>query len=111
MNLRFVFSLIVSLLSLLPAAAQDLKRNWIRERIFLDAEGKECVTSVQYFDGIGRETLLLTDGLSPGGDVAGALTGESFAGRTSAKWLPATGLTGFDFLTPERVKSLVVSSH
>ena len=111
MNLRFVFSLIVSLLSLLPAAAQDLTRNWIRERIFLDAEGKECVTSAQYFDGIGRETLLLTDGLSPGGDVAGALTGESFAGRTSAKWLPATGLTGFDFLTPERVKSLAVSSH
>ena len=111
MNLRFVFSLIVSLLSLLPAAAQDLTRNWIRERIFLDAEGKECVTSVQYFDGIGRETLLLTDGLSPGGGVAGALTGESFAGRTSAKWLPATGLTGFDFLTPERVKSLAVSSH
>ena len=111
MNLRFVFSLIVSLLSLLPAAAQDLTRNWIRERIFLDAEGKECVTSVQYFDGIGRETLLLTDGLSPAGGVAGALTGESFAGRTSAKWLPATGLTGFDFLTPERVKSLAVSSH
>ena len=111
MNLRFVFSLIVSLLSLLPAAAQDLTRNWIRERIFLDAEGKECVTSVQYFDGIGRETLLLTDGLSPGGDVAGVLTGESFAGRTSAKWLPATGLTSFDFLTPERVKSLAVSSH
>ena len=111
MNLRFVFSLIVSLLSLLPTAAQDLTRNWIRERIFLDAEGKKCVTSVQYFDGIGRETLLLTDGLSPGGDVAGALTGESFAGRTSAKWLPATGLTGFDFLTPERVKSLAVSSH
>ena len=111
MNLRFVFSLIVSLLSLLPTAAQNLTRNWIRERIFLDAEGKECVTSVQYFDGIGRETLLLTDGLSPGGDVAGALTGESFAGRTSAKWLPATGLTGFDFLTPERVKSLAVSSH
>lgn len=54
MNLRFVFSLIVSLLSLLPAAAQDLTRNWIRERIFLDAEGKKCVTSVQYFDGIGR---------------------------------------------------------
>ena len=111
MNLRFVFSLIVSLLSLLPAAAQDLTRNWIRERIFLDAEGKKCVTSVQYFDGIGRETLLLTDGLSPGGDVAGALTGGAFAGRTSAKWLPATGLTGFDFLTPERVKSLAVSSH
>ena len=111
MNLRFVFSLIVSLLSLLPTAAQDLTRNWIRERIFLDAEGKECVTSVQYFDGIGRETLLLTDGLSPAGGVAGALTGESFAGRTSAKWLPATGLTGFDFLTPERVKSLAVSSH
>ena len=83
MNLRFVFSLIVSLLSLLPAAAQDLTRNWIRERIFLDAEGKECVTSVQYFDGIGRETLLLTDGLSPGGGVAGVLTGESFAGRTA----------------------------
>ena len=83
MNLRFVFSLIVSLLSLLPAAAQDLTRNWIRERIFLDAEGKECVTSVQYFDGIGRETLVLTDGLSPGGGVAGALTGESFAGRTA----------------------------
>ena len=111
MNLRFVFSLIVSLLSLLPTAAQDLTRNWIRERIFLDAEGKKCVTSVQYFDGIGRETLLLTDGLSPAGGVAGALTGESFAGRTSAKWLPATGLTGFDFLTPERVKSLAVSSH
>ena len=111
MNLRFVFSLIVSLLSLLPAAAQNLPRNWIRERIFLDAEGKECVTSVQYFDGIGRETLLLTDGLSPAGGVAGVLTGESFAGRTSAKWLPATGLTGFDFLTPERVKSLAVSSH
>ena len=111
MNLRFVFSLIVSLLSLLPAAAQDLTRNWIRERIFLDAEGKKCVTSVQYFDGIGRETLLLTDGLSPGGGVAGVLTGESFAGRTSAKWLPATGLTGFDFLTPERVKPLAVSSH
>ena len=111
MNLRFVFSLIVSLLSLLPAAAQDLTRNWIRERIFLDAEGKKCVTSVQYFDGIGRETLLLTDGLSPAGGVAGALTGESFAGRTSAKWLPATGLTGFDFLTPERIKPLAVSSH
>ena len=111
MNLRFVFSLIVSLLSLLPAAAQDLTRNWIRERIFLDAEGKECVTSVQYFDGIGRETLLLTDGLSPGGGVACSLSEQSFAGRSSAKWLPATGLTGFDFLTPERVKSLAVSSH
>ncbi len=111
MNLRFVFSLIVSLLSLLPAAAQDLTRNWIRERIFLDAEGKECVTSVQYFDGIGRETLLLTDGLSPGGGVACSLSEQSFAGRTSAKWLPATGLTGFDFLTPERVKPLAVSSH
>ena len=111
MNLRFVFSLIVSLLSLLPAAAQDLTRNWIRERIFLDAEGKKCVTSVQYFDGIGRETLLLTDGLSPAGGVAGVLTEESFAGRTSAKWLPATGLTVFDFLTPERIKPLAVSSH
>ena len=111
MNLRFVFSLIVSLLSLLPAAAQDLTRNWIRERIFLDAEGKKCVTSVQYFDGIGRETLLLTDGLSPGGGVACSLSEQSFAGRSSAKWLPATGLTGFDFLTPERVKSLAVSSH
>ena len=111
MNLRFVFSLIVSLLSLLPAAAQDLTRNWIRERIFLDAEGKKCVTSVQYFDGIGRETLLLTDGLSPGGGVACSLSEQSFAGKTSAKWLPAMGLTGFDFLTPERVKSLAVSSH
>ena len=74
MNLRFVFSLIVSLLSFFPTAAQDLTRNWIRERIFLDAEGKECVTSVQYFDGIGRETLVLTDGLSPGGGVACSLS-------------------------------------
>lgn len=50
------------------AGAQQSNENYIRTRTMLDASGSKYIESVQYFDGLGRPTVLVQKGVTPSGD-------------------------------------------
>lgn len=52
---------------LLPLSAQDVGRNYVKSQRCLDADGSRRVTTVQYFDGLGRPSQQCTDGMGTSG--------------------------------------------
>lgn len=79
--------------------AQSSGENYITTETFLDSLGTKKVTSVQYYDGLGRPNVLATNGLSPNGKYVYTMTEYDSLGREAKTWLPAVGTTSPNFIS------------
>ena len=79
--------------------AQSSNPNYITTETFLDSLGTKKVTSVQYYDGLGRPNVLATNGLSPNRKYVYTMTEYDNMGREAKTWLPAVGTTSPVFIS------------
>ena len=90
--------LVCLLLFLLPASAQDTGRNYVLTSRYLDSLGVRSVTTVQYFDGLGRPSQQCTDGTGTSGRYVHSTVIRDLSGRDSVVWLPVAGGTSPSYL-------------
>ena len=87
--------LYLSLLTLLllsnPAtlSGQSAGENYINHKQMLSSDGTRYVTTVNYFDGIGRMSQTSSNGLSPTGRYAASAVEYDSRGNAVREWLPA----------------------
>ena len=93
-----IIILLCLLLSALPSSAQDVGRNYVKSQRYLDADGARRVTTVQYFDGLGRPSQQCTDGMGTTGRYVHTAVCYDRSGRDSVVWLPAVGGTSPSYL-------------
>ncbi len=79
--------------------AQSSNPNYITTETFLDSLGTKKVTSVQYYDGLGRPNVLATNGLSPNRKYVYTMTEYDSLGHETRTWLPAVGATYLNFIS------------
>lgn len=84
----------------LPLHAQDTDRNYVSSELWLDSLGTNKVTSVQYYDGLGRPSVLAQGGVNPDGKYLYSLTEYDNRGREQTLYLPGVGGTAPDYLSP-----------
>lgn len=93
MKRRFVFLLCWLVCQL--SVAQELNQNYIQTRTMLDASGSRYIESVQYYDGLGRPSLLVQKGVTPSGNNLISLQEYDAFGRESKSWLPVPSSSGY----------------
>lgn len=100
---------IALILSLRTAIGQ----NYVKTETFLDSNGTRKVTSIQYFDGIGRPNLSATNGLNTINKYVYTLQTYDLDGKVSETWLPVYDNTQSvpTYYTYNQFKSLSSSTY
>ncbi len=83
----FAASTILIMTCMLPIDGQ----NYIKTETFLDENGQRHTTDIQYYDGLGRESVLASDGVSTAGNYVYSMQTYDGNGRKDADWLPVVG--------------------
>ena len=78
-------------------------RNYMLHVRNLDPSGNGHITSVQYFDGLGRPTLSATDGEGGNGKGIYAMSVYDGLDRPARQYLPFAVSSGTDYIEPEDV--------
>ncbi len=78
-------------------SAQSYDRNYVLTRTYLSAGSMNHAVSVQYFDGLGRPTLSVSNGVGQNNNHVYTLTEYDKMGRDSVKWLASVGGNNPDF--------------
>lgn len=78
--------------------AQSDVRNYVVKHVMQDEEGKHSVTTVEYYDGLGRKEQVVNDGVVPGSASHSLLSRTLYdgAGREGMKFLPVS-VSGLDY--------------
>ncbi|MCR5316469.1 MAG: RHS repeat-associated core domain-containing protein [Bacteroidaceae bacterium] len=71
----------------------------------LDASGSNLVQSVQYYDGLGRESVLAQGGVNTSGKYVYTMTEYDLLGREAKTWLPAVGTTSPNIITANTIST------
>ena len=103
--------LIVSAVMSPPAFAQDTDRNYVVSELWLDSLGTNKVTSVQYYDGLGRPSVLAQGGVNPDGKYLYSLTEYDNRGREQTQFLPGVGGTAPDYLPLSSVRNRSITTN
>lgn len=83
---------------------QSKGENYIQERTFLDAAGNRCVSTLTYYDGIGRPVETASDKSGRGATVYSITTYDG-AGRLGRTYLPVASGTSLDYLSADGFRS------
>ncbi len=78
--------------------AQSTSTNYVMTETMLDSTATRKVTSVQYYDGLGRPSLRVEDGIDPSGKSIYTRQTYDTNGREKQKSLPVVGTTDFSYL-------------
>ena len=78
--------------------AQSKDHNYVVKHVMLDAEGKDSVTTVEYYDGLGRKEQVVSDGIVPGSSSRSLLSRTLYdgVGREGKNFLPVS-VSGLDY--------------
>ncbi len=86
--------------------AQTQSENYIMTETMLDASGKRSIKTVQYYDGLGRPSVLAAGGVNTSGKYVYSMTEYDMMGRESKKWLPSVGGTTPDIISSDDIAGL-----
>ena len=92
---------------LLPGGsqAQTDAHNYVKHDVMLDSLRTRKKTSVQYYDGLGRPSLSVANGIGGDGGSIRALVSYGVHDMPVDKWLPVAGGSTLDFITESEFKS------
>ena len=104
MKKKIIFFAIVHFLPYLTIQSQNMNQNYVSTTVYLS--GGDSIVSVQYYDGIGRPTQMVTGGTNASGIYLHSLKEYDNMGRESKSWLPLLGGQTPDCLTPSDTAAL-----
>lgn len=94
----------------LPTFSQSKNKNYIMEKVALDANGTNYQKSVQYYNGLGYPTVSV--GVVGGkGETVYSLTTYDGAGREKCKYLPVAISANLGYKTPEEIQNASKSAN
>jgi RHS repeat-associated protein len=93
------------------ALAQTSSKNYVMTETMLDSKALTIVKSVQYYDGLGRPSILAAGGVNQQGNYLYTLQKYDWNGRESDKYLPGVGGATPDYLDAASVQSLAQQSN
>ena len=78
--------------------AQSDTHNYVVKDVMQDADGKHSVTTVEYYDGLGRKEQVVSNGIVPGSPSQALLSRMLYdgVGRESQRFLPVS-VSGLDY--------------
>ena len=91
--------------------SQSSGQNYIMTETMLDASGKRSIKTVQYYDGLGRPSVLAAGGVNTSGKYVYSMTEYDMMGRESKKWLPSIGGTSPDIISDKDIVGLSKSTY
>ena len=101
MKRNYYQTVIVCLYALVPSCctiAQTTSENFVKSETFINGNGGK-VTTVQYYDGMGRPTLNATNSLGNGGKYVYTRQQYDYCGRVSEQSIAAYGSTSPEYST------------
>ena len=106
---HFALTIIITTFACGISDAQSTDQNYIATKKMLNAQGG-CISTVQYFDGLGYPTVTAT---TTGEDGSTAYTLTTYDGkrREERKYLPMVIGTSFDYMSPEDIISASSTFH
>ena len=112
-NKTYLCSIILTMLLMIPSRtySQSSGQNYIMTETMLDASGKRSIKTVQYYDGLGRPSVLVTGGVSTSGKYVYSMTEYDMMGRESKKWLPSVGGATPDIISDKDIVGLSKSTY
>ena len=95
---------LMAILSFVPAmcAAQTTTENYVKTMTMLDANEKNSIKSVQYYNGLGYPTVSVAN-VGGNGETAYSLTTYDALGREECKYLPVSTDKSILYKTPEKI--------
>ena len=90
--------------------AQTSSQNYVKTETFINGNGGK-VTTVQYFDGLGRPVLTATDGQGSGGNFVYTRQHYDYGQRVASQTIPAYGTSSPDFLTDSQLSWKYADTH
>ena len=95
----------------LRAYCQSYNQNYIATETILNDNGTLSVKSVQYYDGLGRPSVLVVGGINTSGKYNYSTTEYDMLGRKSKIWQPAVGTTSPDIINIATMASMSKSTY
>ena len=95
---------LLTILSFVPALgmSQTTTENYVKTMTMLDANEKNSIKSVQYYNGLGYPTVSVAN-VGGNGETAYSLTTYDEAGREECKYLPVSNDKSILYKTPEKI--------
>ena len=95
----------------ISSKAQSPTQNYVMSKEVLDVGGTHAITTVTYYDGLGKPVEIATNGLGGTGKYAYTLQEHDALGREKQSWLPGTQKDGCSFVAPSELSSSLITFH
>ncbi len=107
MRLKYILALFGMAGFYAPSSSQPptSTQNYTMHRVMLDGDGTVGVTEVQYYDGIGRPTVGVSNANGNGTNFTYRLQEYDTKGRASKYWLPVAGSSSPDYMDVSPLQS------
>ena len=111
-NALYVIAAITVAMALpLPMTAQTIGDNYIKEKVMRSADGHDCMESVHYYDGLGRQVQTVAVAASPhGNDIVDACEIDG-VGRTVRSWNATACGTGGAQRSMDDVRRMAIAGY
>ena len=103
--------MIMSAVFPIAAEAQNNSYNYIASETMLNEEGTRKAISVQYFDGLGRPELTVSNALSAQGQYLHTAVRYDALSRVVEEWLPAPVTNAPEYIMPDVVMKAAIQTH
>ena len=105
---NYLCNIMLTMLLMIPLKSycQSWGQNYIMTETMLNASGTRSIKTVQYYDGLGRPSVLAAGGVNTSGKYVYSMTEYDMMGRESRKWLPSVGGTIPDIISSDDIAGL-----
>ena len=92
-NKSYICGVLIVLLMIIPVRmrSQSSGQNYVAKETMLDEDGTRSIKKVQYYDGLGRPSVLASGGVNTCGKYVYSMSECDMFGRESKRWLPTVG--------------------
>ena len=109
--MKRVITIILLILVLSSAFPQSQDQNYVETITFLNREESDGISSIQYYDCIGRASQSVIGGLNSSGRFAHIITEYDEKGRAYKNWSPILGQGNPEYIDSENIVSISQSTY
>ena len=108
---KFCFNFIICTFAATTVQAQQPNTNYIKTETMLDESGSGSITSIQYYDDLGRPSQLVSNGINNNGTFVHTALQYDGNDREAVKWLPVVGGASPDLIRESSLKAKAKSTY
>jgi RHS repeat-associated protein len=109
----YIYYILTALFPVLSVgvSAQTMSENYVKTETVLSGNGLKSSLSVQYYDGLGRPSVLAAGGVNTENSYVYTMTEYDLQGREVKTWLPSAGSSSPVMIDASQMASYASGSH